>query len=107
MAKSLCRLLMKVNNVIVAIFYVENMSFNAIRENKILAKFPNLQYAGIYNKRRLLYFFSVCFTICDHKLPLCFLMDFTIHVDTIEWDCPFCTLGVKAIDFRSVVYLCP
>ena len=38
MAKSLCRLLMKVNHVIVAIFYVANMSFNAIRENKILAK---------------------------------------------------------------------
>ena len=29
---------MKVNHVIVAIFYVANMSFNAIRENKILAK---------------------------------------------------------------------
>ena len=29
---------MKVNHVIVANFYVANMSFNAIRENKILAK---------------------------------------------------------------------
>ena len=38
MAKSLCRLLMKVNHVIDAIFYVANMSFNDIRENKILAK---------------------------------------------------------------------
>ena len=38
MAKSLCHLLMKVNCIVVAIFYVANMSFNAIRENKILAK---------------------------------------------------------------------
>ena len=37
MAKLLC-LLMKVNHTIVANFYVANMSFNAIRENKILAK---------------------------------------------------------------------
>ena len=38
MAILFCHLLMKVNHVIVAIFYVANMSFNAIRENKILAK---------------------------------------------------------------------
>ena len=38
MAKLLCHLLMKVNHVIVANFYVANMSFNAICENKILAK---------------------------------------------------------------------
>ena len=38
MAKSLCHLLMKVNHVKVANFYVANMSFNAICENKILAK---------------------------------------------------------------------
>ena len=39
MAKSLCHLLnMKVNYVIVASFYVANISFNTIRENKILAK---------------------------------------------------------------------
>ena len=38
MAKILCHLLMKVNHVIVANFYVTNMSFNAIRENKVLAK---------------------------------------------------------------------
>ena len=30
---------------ILCIFFVANMSFNAIRENKILAKFPNLQYS--------------------------------------------------------------
>ena len=29
---------MKVNHVIVAIFYVVNMSVNTIRENKVLAK---------------------------------------------------------------------
>ena len=40
MAKPLFHLLMKVNHVIVAKFYVANMSFNAIRENKILAKIP-------------------------------------------------------------------
>ena len=38
MAKSLCNLLMKANDVIVANFYVANLSFNAIRENEILAK---------------------------------------------------------------------
>ena len=38
MTKLLCHLLMKVNHVIVANFYISNMSFNAIRENKILAK---------------------------------------------------------------------
>ena len=38
MAKSRCHLLMKVNHVIVANFNVANMTFNAIRENKILAK---------------------------------------------------------------------
>ena len=44
MAKSLCRLLIYVNHALVANFNVANMSFNAIRENKILAKIPNLQY---------------------------------------------------------------
>ena len=38
MAKSLRRLLIKVNHVLVANFIVANMYFNAIRENKILAK---------------------------------------------------------------------
>ena len=38
MPKSLCRLLICVNYALVAIFSVTNMSFNAIRENKILAK---------------------------------------------------------------------
>ena len=38
MAKSLCRLLMKVKRALVAIFTVANMSLNAIGENKILAK---------------------------------------------------------------------
>ena len=33
-----CHLLMKVNHVIVANFYVANMYFNAFRENKMLAK---------------------------------------------------------------------
>ena len=38
MAKSLCHLLMKVNHVVVANFYVANMSFHAIREYEILTK---------------------------------------------------------------------
>ena len=38
MAKLLCHLLMKVNHVMIVNFYVGNMSFNAIHENKILAK---------------------------------------------------------------------
>ena len=38
MAKSFCRLLIQVNQAYVAIFNVANMSFNAIREIKILAK---------------------------------------------------------------------
>ena len=38
MTKLLCHLLMKVNHVIVMNFYIANMSFNTIRENKILAK---------------------------------------------------------------------
>ena len=38
MAKLFCHLLMKVNHVIVVNFYVANMSFNAISENKILVK---------------------------------------------------------------------
>ena len=38
MATSLCRLLVYVNHALVANFNVANMSFNAIRENKFLAK---------------------------------------------------------------------
>ena len=38
MPKSLCRLPIYVNHALVANFGVTNMSFNAIRENKILAK---------------------------------------------------------------------
>ena len=38
MAETLCHLLMKVNYAKVAIFNVANMSFNANRENEILAK---------------------------------------------------------------------
>ena len=38
MAKLLCHLLMKLNHVIVANFYVAKLSFNAFPESKILAK---------------------------------------------------------------------
>ena len=46
MARSLCHLLMKVNYVIVANFYVTNMSFNAIRENKIISKISEFTVVG-------------------------------------------------------------
>ena len=42
MTKSLCRLLIYVNHVLVANSYVANMYFNDIRENKILAKISGL-----------------------------------------------------------------
>ena len=49
MAKLLCRLLVYLNHVIVANFYVANMSFNTICENKILAKISEFTvYACIY-----------------------------------------------------------
>ena len=38
MVNSLCLLLIQVNHALIADFNVTNMSFNAIRENKILAK---------------------------------------------------------------------
>ena len=38
MVNSHCRFLIYVSHALVAIFNVANMSFNAIRENKILAK---------------------------------------------------------------------
>ena len=41
-AKSLCCLLMEVNHALVANFNVANMSFDAIRENKVLAKISGL-----------------------------------------------------------------
>ena len=42
MGKSLCHLLMKVTHVIVTNFHVANMSFNAISENKIIAKISKI-----------------------------------------------------------------
>ena len=41
MVKTLCPLLIKVNHAKFANFNVTNMSFNAIRKNKILAKWRN------------------------------------------------------------------
>ena len=38
LAKSLCRLLIEVNHALVANFIVTNISYNAVRGNKILAK---------------------------------------------------------------------
>ena len=38
MSRSLCRLLLYVNHVLFAYFNIAKMSFNDIRENKILAK---------------------------------------------------------------------
>ena len=53
MAKLLCHLLMKVNHVMIGNFYVANMSFNAIRENKILAKISEFTVWHDLFKRRL------------------------------------------------------
>ena len=44
MAKTFCRLLLQVNQAYVAIFNVANMSFNAIRKNKILAQISEFTY---------------------------------------------------------------
>ena len=48
MVKPLCHLLMRVNHDIVANFYVANISFNAIRENKILAKIYIIDRGVLY-----------------------------------------------------------
>ena len=58
MAKSLCRLLMMVKHALVAIFTFANISFNVIRENKILAKMSG-------------------FTVCSHNRWL-------LQHDTVE-----------------------
>ena len=64
LVKLLCHLLMKVNHVIVANVYVANMSFNAICENIILRKFPNLQYSGmqlyVLLSPKLCFIFLIC-----------------------------------------------
>ena len=60
MANSLCLSLIKVIYALVANFKVSNMSLNAIRENKILAKFSNLQYIQEHNKQ------------IDHSSQICF-----------------------------------
>ena len=50
MEKSLLGLLIYVNHALVANLNVANTSFNAIGENKILAKIPNLQYHRLIRK---------------------------------------------------------
>ena len=52
MALSLCRLLIFVNHALVAIFMVANMSFNADRENEIIAKFQKLHDCDISTKKQ-------------------------------------------------------
>ena len=47
MARSFCRLLMKVDHHLVADFNVANMSFNAIRENKILTKISEFTVSAL------------------------------------------------------------
>ena len=49
MAKSFCRFLIQVNHAYVAIFNVANMSFIAIRKNKILAKISEFTVFGSVN----------------------------------------------------------
>ena len=48
MVKPLYHLLIRVNHVIVANFYVAIISFNAIRENKILAKIYIIDRGVLY-----------------------------------------------------------
>ena len=77
MAKSLCHLLMKVNHVIGANSsnIISNMSFNANRENRILAKiskftvFVNLfQLLFVLCVSLLLYCLVCSLEPCDHLL---------------------------------------
>ena len=49
MTLSFCHLLRYVTYALVAGFNVANMSFSAIHENTILAKFHNLQYGQMLN----------------------------------------------------------
>ena len=49
MAKSFCRLLIQVNHAYDGIFNVANVSFNAIRKNKILAKISEFTVFGSVN----------------------------------------------------------
>ena len=51
MDKLFCHLLMKVNHVIVANFYIANKSINAIRENKTLAKISEFTEYGVIHLR--------------------------------------------------------
>ena len=46
MAKSLCRLVILVNHALVTNFDVANMYFNAIRENKVIAKISGFTVAS-------------------------------------------------------------
>ena len=47
MTKSLCPLLILVNNAQLQMFDVANMSFNVVRENKVLAKFSGFTCESI------------------------------------------------------------
>ena len=59
MAKLFCHLLMKVNHFIFANFYAANMSFNAMCENKILAKISEFTVYGEIHFR-LYRFYPFC-----------------------------------------------
>ena len=67
MAKSPCRLLLQVNHALVVIFHVTNLSFNAIRENKILAKISEFTVLFL----RFLSFHLVYFLCCFEQFSFC------------------------------------
>ena len=54
---------MKVNHVIVANFNVANMSFNAIRENKILAKISEFTVHNVFMHCKIL-----CISLSTYNL---------------------------------------
>ena len=65
MAKSLCRLLIYVNNALVVNFNIANLSFKAIRENKILAKISKFTvFEDVHMYMRKVGILNVAFHFC-------------------------------------------
>ena len=77
MAKSLCCLLIWVNLASVANFHITNMSFNAICEDKILAKISESTVLGVKEKlprsRAILILISFLFSY-KHNIPTLYLV---------------------------------
>ena len=84
MGRSICRLLIYVNHALVANFNVADMSFNAIRENKILMKISELTVItgsiltlnlAIYLSGKFLPFFCCIYTLDRWQLKRLFTID--------------------------------